>query len=305
MMLDNLTINAYREYISTIGEGTGQRMYWDEYRGNMSQHTNVSYAVIDIHGQLHRISYQTCFGKLNALKSYHPDIKPYAILVQVNTAFLEHYEVSEEMLTAYFKWLFTESPLNGAFLNTYEEAVNDGVVVINANIDAGLLGNATSAVRLIWESWYREYSLPSIVRLWYDVIRQYDVDPTIAFAFCNSLTVDSSGLVTIRGSTAGHQFLSTTEFAYAINFIEGNMAEHGNYRELREIEGINDVWWDSMPSGPLSSAHMGTWMKQRMMGEKKQVNVFMANSYSTSYSYDNAIEGVVQMVRDYQAARSS
>lgn len=297
-MLDNLAIDGYREYVSGVGSADYQSMRWLD--GAHNQSYNCHYAFVDTNGDLHRFAYHTCFGRLNQIYYWFPNYTPHTILIQVNTEFFSHLNVSDEMFTTYFKWLYEVSPFKSVFSNTYEEAINDGVVAIDANAESGLIGNACSAVRLIWEHWYIEYNLPSIVNLWYAVVNQHDVDPTVAFAFCNSV-IESGGMYNIRGSTAGHQFLPSVDSHALTNFIDGKIEKTKKFSQTKAIEGINSVWYED--NHQRIKGGLNAWMKLRFLGQAKKVNIFQPDSHSIHFTKEQAIAGIVRCVNDYQQER--
>jgi hypothetical protein len=302
-MLDNIALEGYNEYKSTIG-GSQQEMDW--YTNRRSQDNNVAYAVVTDDGRLHRFSYHICFGKLSDLEGYHVHGTPHAILVQINTNFLEVLNIPEERTHAYFKWLYTQSPFSSCFLNTWEQAMNDGVVAISVDVESSLMAGACSAVRLIWESFYSEYDLPSIVALWYEVVSRHpNVDPTIEFAFCNNLMASSDGRFCFRGSTAGHQFLKSDDFTSVHNFIKNTPTSSPIYRTYKEYHFVVGLWSGEDDYGDEGQGDLNDWMTKRMMGDMKQVNIFMKDHYSTYFTLDQAVAGIVKCVHDYQEERDS
>lgn len=302
-MFDNIIQPGYDSYVSAIDLHTNQKMSWSNYGQSKGgrQSYNCHYAVIMEDGTLERITYHTCFGRLNGLADWFGhDVKPYAILIQINTLFLQKLKVSKSMLTTYYKWLFTVSPFKDCFLSTYEQAIEDGVVVLSAKAESGLLGGACSAIRLIWEQWYTTYNLPSIVSLWYDVVTTEDVDPTLAFAFCNSVSA-SGGRYVLRSETAGHQFLRANDVESFVNFINNRPESTTPYFRKKGIDGINEIWEGSLKGSKIPNGIALTdWMKKHFIGEQKQVNIFAPQNHSTYFDRERAIQGILACIKAYQ-----
>lgn len=298
----------YADYVSTVGsrEHYQQCLRNDDLgwgSGYGKYYTNAAYAVVTCYDELNRVNYNVCYGKLNEWVDYDGD-KPEYILLQIQSPFFEDYGIKQTVAYDYYSWLFNHSPFSDCFVTKdVGKALKDRVVILTAHIDSSLLIGACSAVRLPWESYYKEYKLPSIVKLWHMLIMEGN-NPTIALAVANNFSVDGDG-VSLRGSgsTAGHQFLSVRRSEAILNFSIGKYIETDMFSKTMELDdyrGVSGIW-NNQHSKVNAIGDVSKFFSSRILGTAgKQVNPFSVSASSTEYKLPAVVEGLTVAIKDIQ-----
>lgn len=293
----------YADYVSKVGKKTycQQCLKHDSEVWNMP--TNAVYAVVSRSDELIRSNYYICYGKLNEWESYSGEY-PEAIFLQLQSPLMEMYGITNEMAYDYYSWLFNLSPYAGCFITKdVTKALADRVVVLTAHIDSSLLIGACSAVRLPWESYYRDYYLPSIVKLWHKLIMEGS-NPDIAMVVANNFSINPYDAVSIRGGgTAGHQPLSVNRANTILNFPVSNFIRTEKFSKTAELDedvGITGIWnKDNLKSTKLGE--LKTFFSHRILGVSgKQVNPFSVSASSTEYKLPAVVEGLTVAIKDIQ-----
>jgi hypothetical protein len=274
----------YEQYVSGVGTGVHQEFYG-----------NVQYAVAS-GGKLRLCDYHICFGYLNG-EWVKQGKAPDAIFIQINTEYGKAWSVTEERYHLYFEWLFNHSPYRHCFLSKdYKKAIKDGVVVIDVNADANLVAGACSMVRLIWEGYYEEYRLPSIVQLWEQLVNKGE-DPNLAMGFSNSMSGGKN--YTYRSFSCGHQAIPINNLQVVKDFYldnpRGLFGE--SYKDERGWDGILRLWISPNPTIELD---MEMFVTERLVGSEKRINPFNSAKTSLSFSPDQTINGLRDCIRDFK-----
>jgi hypothetical protein len=295
----------YKDYVSTVGDPNYSQACRSGVGSVWGKSTNAVYAVVLDDDTLFRCSYHICFGWLNELNC-KTDEKPVAVFVQLQTPLCEDVNFNADMQHTYYEWLFNYSPYRSCFITKdHRKAIADRVVVLDANAEANLMIGACSAIRCPWEYYYADYNIPSIARLWYELVADGN-DPTAAMALASNFS-GSDDQWNTRATTAGHQFLKVDSDNTILNFIDETHVVTDSFSDIRKIVdyySVTGIWSKkSHPNKAVFGGNVSGWLKQRIIGVSgKAINPFSVDTTSQHYKLPALKEGLSVAIKELKAS---
>lgn len=282
----------------------------DEYASTRGKHHyqtedgNARYALLDSTSKgklkLKRISYYTCFGRLNHLDYEHGlnVERPEALLIQIQKSLYGKDDFDKEF-HLYYEWLFNFSPFRDAFITKdAAKTIDKGIIVVDTTIDSRIMIGGAISTRHPWENFagYAAQMRP-IMRLWKKMVEE-GMNPNYAFVLAFGLRTNDNGATwMITNSGFGHQVLPYSHYEDAANNYHHNFA---NDRKRKDKSSIyrDDLTYNSPMhifglnvNGEHSNFH--EWTKKHLQiaatGKAKKVNPFGGGGQTNVAKTENII----------------